>query len=40
MDSLLEALSSGKAFKKEGRRRAPRGDKGRTHTSSVSCGLN
>lgn len=28
MDSLLEALSSGKAFKKEGRRRTPRGDKG------------
>nr|CAB3237999.1 protein diaphanous homolog 2-like [Phallusia mammillata] len=27
MDSLLEALSSGKAFKKEGRRRTPRGDK-------------
>uniref|UniRef100_H2Z891 Diaphanous related formin 1 n=1 Tax=Ciona savignyi TaxID=51511 RepID=H2Z891_CIOSA len=28
MDSLLEALSSGKAFKKEGRRRTPRNDKG------------
>jgi len=29
MDSLMEALSTGKAFKKEGRqRRTPRGDKG------------
>jgi len=38
MDSLLEALSTGQAFKKEGRRRTPR-EKGKLWFALLICKL-